>query len=168
MSQTKPTFKRKNRVTGLGDAVGTAIDGVFRKRGFASRDIITNWGAIAPTPYDKLTIPDKLSWPRGEAGAEGAILYLRCAETYRHALAHEGDVIAAAVNRYFGYVLVGGVRLSTMPFTPGSGLKDKTPFVPSDSVREKVDLALEGIEDDGIKAALRKLGHNLMSKKKQT
>lgn len=166
MRETKPSYKRKNRTTGLGEAVGTAIDGVFRKRGFASRDIVTNWGAIAPAPYDKLTIPDKLAWPRGEAGAEGAILYLRCAEAYRHALAHEGDVIAAAVNRYFGYVLVGGVRLSAMPFTPGSGPKDDTVIVPSEGVRTKVENALEGIEDDGIKSALRKLGHNLMSKKK--
>ena len=29
--------------------------------------------------------------------------------------------IAAAINRYFGYVLVGQVRLSAEPFSPHSG-----------------------------------------------
>ena len=47
----------------------TTLDPALKKRGFASRDIVSNWPAMAPAPYDKVTRPDKLSWPRGEGGA---------------------------------------------------------------------------------------------------
>lgn len=166
MKKEAPIYKRTNRVTGLGDAVGSAIDTVFRKRGFASRDIVTNWGSIAPSPYDKISIPDKLSWPRGEAGAEGAVLYLRCADSHKLALAHEGATVAAAINRYFGYVLVGSVRLAITPFSSGSGQKNKSAIVPNAAQQAEVEQALEAVEDDGIKEALRRLGHNLLTKGK--
>lgn len=166
MSKDKKTPKRRNRITGLGDAVGTAIDPVFRKRGFASRDIVTNWAAMAPVPYNKTTIPDRLMWPRGEAGADGAILFLRCAEGQRLALAHEGDAVAAAVNRYFGYLLVGAVKLSAAPFSSGSTAPSKNTAEPSAETRQIVDDALGSVEDDGLKSALRHLGHSLYERDK--
>ncbi|MHB1110603.1 MAG: DUF721 domain-containing protein, partial [Devosia sp.] len=109
------TPRRLNRVVGVAEALSKALDPALRKRGFASRDIITHWAAMAPAPYDKVALPDRLSWPRGERGAEGATLYLRCVPGHALALSHEGPLIAAAINRYFGYVLVGAVRLSAEP-----------------------------------------------------
>lgn len=111
-------------------------------------------------------MPDKLHWPRGEAGAEGAILFLRCAEAHRMALAHEGATIASAINRYFGYVLVGKVKLSAAPFTPGSGMNTDIRAEPAPEVRSAVNDAISGVEDEGLKEALRLLGHGLMKNKK--
>lgn len=165
MADKKKQSKRLNRAVGLSEAVSGAIDPVFRKRGFASRDLITNWAAIAPTPYDKVSIPDKLHWPRGEAGAEGAILFLRCTESHRLALAHEGATIAAAVNRYFGYFLVGAVKLSVEPFSPGSDTNKDIEATPAPEVRQAVNAAVSGVEDAGLKEALRRLGLGLMQNK---
>lgn len=156
--------KRRNRSVALADAIAGALDPVLKKRGFASRDIITHWGAMAPRPYDKVAIPDKLAWPRGERSAEGATLYLRCAPGHALAIAHEGQTIAAAVNRYFGYVLVGQIRLSAEPFTPGSGAKEQKPIQPSQSVQAKVGAQVANIEDDGLREALRALGLALSSR----
>ena len=166
MGNDDDTAKRRNKVTGLGEAVGAAIDPVFRKRGFASRDIVTNWAAIAPVPYNTLAVPDRLSWPRGEAGADGAVLYLRCAESQRLALAHEGELVAAAVNRYFGYLLVGAVKLSPTPFSPGSATKSQSVTEPSAETRQTVDAVLGEVADDGLKSALRDLGHAVFSRRK--
>ena len=46
------------------------LDPALKRRGFATRDIITHWAAMAPKPYDQLAVPDQLTWPRG-AGARG-------------------------------------------------------------------------------------------------
>src|SRR5215217_9637242 len=118
-----PEPKRRNRTIVIADVLSGALDPVLKKRGFASRDIITHWSVMAPKPYDTVAIPDKLTWPRGERSAEGATLLLRCVPGHALAISHEGDKIAAAINRYFGFVLVGAVRLSAEPFTPGSGQK---------------------------------------------
>ena len=131
---------------------------MLKKRGFAGRDIITHWRQIAPKPFDETNLPDKLSWPRGERSAEGATLYLRCAPGQALFAQHEAPAIAAAVNRYFGYVLVNDVRLSAEPFTPGSGQKRQNPNQPSQSDIAKVGKATEKVEDDDLREALRTLG----------
>ena len=159
-----PEPKRRNRTMSVADVLAGALDPVLKKRGFASRDIIAHWSVMAPKPYDTVAIPDKLSWPRGERSAEGATLVLRCVPGHALAISHEGDKIAAAVNRYFGFVLVGSVRLSAEPFTPGSGRQEQAPYQPSENVRAKVGAQLAKVENDDLREALRTLGHALSSR----
>ena len=157
-------YKRLNRAVGVAEALSGALDPAMKRRGFASRDIITHWKAMAPVPYDQVTIPDKLSWPRGERSALGATLYLRCVPGHALALTHEAPRIAAAVNRYFGYVLVDQVRLSIAAFSPGSAAKAKAAPKP-DAVRSAaLAKAVGQVEDPGLREALEQLGLALMSK----
>ncbi|MCS6761240.1 MAG: DciA family protein [Candidatus Devosia symbiotica] len=162
-----PELKRRNRTMSVADVLAGVLDPVLKKRGFASRDIIAHWSVMAPKPYDEVAIPDKLSWPRGERSAEGAMLVLRCVPGHALAISHEGDKIAAAINLYFGFVLVGSVRLSAEAFTPGSSKKDEVPFQPSQSVKAKVGAQVAEIENDDLREALRTLGHALSSRSEQ-
>jgi hypothetical protein len=162
-----PEPKRRNRTMTIADVLSGALDPVLKKRGFASRDIITHWAAMAPAPYGEVAIPDKLTWPRGERSAEGATLVLRCVPGHALAIAHEGPRIATAVNRYFGFVLVGAVRLSPEPFTPGSGEKTDKSRQPSPSVAAKVGVQVADVADDDLREALRTLGHALSSRSGQ-
>lgn len=157
--------KRLNRTVGIAEALSGALEPAMRKRGFASRDILTHWAAMAPAPYDKVAVPDKLSWPRGERGADGATLYLRCVPGHALAISHEGAKISAAVNRYFGYLLVNAVRLSAEPFNPPSDEAPKAARLP-ELARIKVDATLTRVGDQGVKEALRQLGHAIHSKPK--
>lgn len=159
-----PEPKRRNRTMSMADVLSGALDPVLKQRGFASRDIITHWSVMAPKPYDSVAIPDKLSWPRGERSAEGATLVLRCVPGHALAIAHEGERIAAAVNRYFGFVLVGSVRLSAEPFRPGSAPVANTPIQPSQSVVARVGAEVADVADEEVREALRKLGHALASR----
>jgi hypothetical protein len=162
-----PEPKRRNKTLSVADALSGALDPVLKKRGFASRDIIANWTIIAPEPYGAVTTPDKLTWPRGERSAEGATLVLRCAPGHALAAQHESGRIAAAVNRYFGFFLVGAVRLSAEPFTPGSAPEDHNRSQPSQSVVAKVGAQVARVDDDDLREALRTLGHALSSRSGQ-
>lgn len=165
MADTPPQPKRRNKTLNLADVLAGALDPVLKKRGFATRDIITHWKAIAPRPYDETTMPDKLVWPRQSShNHEGAVLHLRCAPGQALFAQHDAPAIAAAVNRYFGYLLVQDVRLSAEPFTPGSGKKAQTPYQPSPSEIAKVGAAVEKIEDNDLREALRALGLALSSR----
>lgn len=156
--------RRLNRAVGAAEALNRVLDPALRKRGFASRDILTHWPAMAPPPYDKVALPDRLAWPRGERGAEGATLYLRCIPGHALALSHEGPLIAAAINRYFGYVLVGAVRLSAEPFSPRSGEKPDARPQADATVRAEVEKQLAPVADEGVKEALRRLGHAIIGR----
>ena len=164
MAEDLPTPKRRNKTLSVADALSHALDPVLKKRGFASRDILAQWRSIAPRPFDDTTQPDKLAWPRNAAGADGAVLYLRCAPGQALFVQHEAPAIAAAINRYFGYVLVSEVRLSAEPFRPGSAQKAQKLAQPSPSVIARVEAELEDIEDQDLREALRTLGLALSSR----
>lgn len=156
--------RRLNRAVGVGEALGNAIDPALRKRGFASRDLVSNWPAMAPAPYDKVTRPDKLSWPRGERGAEGAVLHLSCHPGHALALQHEGQRVAAAINRYFGYLLIGQVRISATPFPIEETVPETAPALP-DVTRARIGRVVERVEDPAVREALRELGQAMARKK---
>jgi hypothetical protein len=151
--------KRLNRTVGLGEVVGGVLGPALRKRGFAGRDIIAHWAAIAPKPYDEVSVPDRLAWPRGGRSAEGATLYLRCTEGHALMLQHEAPRLAAAVNRYFGYLLVKDVRLSAEPLRAAEAEPAPTPIDPVS--KAKISAAVRGVADDGLKDALRRLGEGI-------
>lgn len=166
MAEKSPPPKRANRAVQLGDMIGNTLDPALRRRGFASRDLIINWSSIAPTPYDVISAPDKLVWPRRDRpDPEGAVLYLRCREGHALALSHEAPAITAAINRYFGYLLVSGIRLSPNPFTG----PDKEPAAaPRPLPPEKAEYLAKSvsvIEDPELRAALEKLGRGIMNKR---
>lgn len=157
--------KRLNRAVGLTEALGKALDPALKRRGFASRDLLAHWQVMAPAPYDRMAKPDKLTWPRGEKGAEGAVLHLRCHPGHALALAHEGERVAAAVNRYFGYFLVGSVRMSAAPFEVDAAPAETAPTVP-EVTRAMVAETVDKVEDAGVRDALRELGLAIARKKR--
>ncbi len=157
--------KRLNRAVGLTEALGKALDPALKRRGFASRDLLAHWHVMAPAPYDRMAKPDKLVWPRGEKGAAGAVLHLRCHPGHALALAHEGERVAAAVNRYFGYLLVGSVRLSAAPFAVTDEQPETTPAVP-EVTRTRVAHAVDKVVDPAVRDALRELGLAMARKRR--
>ncbi len=176
MQLKKPTgsgksgSKRTGRTRSVGELMGKLIDPALRKRGFASRDILENWRVIAPAPYNRTTMPDRLKWSRNRAGAEGAILYLRCRQGDMMALSYDHERIREAVNRYFGYVLVEAVKLSSQPF-PRSGQTEENPDhknitgmnLPAE-INSRIEDTVENVADDEMKSALRQLGRGIFIK----
>lgn len=166
MAGKSPPPKRVNRAVQLGEMVGNALDPALKRRGFASRDLIANWRAIAPTPYDVIAMPDKLVWPRRDRPEpDGAVLHLRCREGHALALAHEGPAIAGAINRYFGYLLVSSVRLSPLPFTEPVEYSPPKAEPLNASQLGRLNETCSVIEDENLRAALEKLGRGVLGKR---
>ncbi|MGV3652452.1 MAG: DUF721 domain-containing protein [Devosia sp.] len=168
MAPKKTADKRRNRVVPLAEAMTGMLDPVLKKRGFASRDLLAHWASMAPAPYDRVAMPDRLAWPRSEKGQgtgggshEGATLYLRCMAGHQLALAHEGERIASAINRYYGYLLVGQVRLSATPMSePPRPPPPRAPAAPE--ALQRLAQRLEVVEDEGLREALRLLGEGVV------
>jgi hypothetical protein len=167
MAAKPPAYKRLNRSVQLGDMIGNTLDPALKRRGFANRDLIAHWAAIAPTPYDKIAMPDKLVWPRRDKpDPEGAVLYVRCVEGHALMLTHDAPMIVSAINRYFGYLLVSGVRHSKTPFTPPRPASAPISTKLSPALEHKLSGAISDIEDEGLRIALEKLGRGVLKKAK--
>lgn len=156
--------KRLNRAVAVSEALGRVLDPALKKRGFASRDLIQHWAVIAPEPYGRVSRPEKLTWPRGEKGAGGAVLHVSCHAGHALALSHEGERLAQAINRYYGYVLVDQVRLSAAPFTETRPEEAARPH-PSSERAAAIARQVGGIEDEGLRAALAELGRAIAARK---
>ncbi len=165
MANKKQDNKRRNRLVGLGEAADHVLDPVFRKRGFANRDLFARWPEIAPPPFGETTLPERLYWPRRENGADGAILHLRCAPGTALAVTHEADRITQAVNLYFGYYLLRAIKLSAEPFVPSEPETVSAPEC-SDDIRSEVDGMVAPVGNEGLREALRQLGENLKSRQR--
>jgi hypothetical protein len=162
----KAPHKRLNRAVRAGEAIRGALDPALKRRGFASRDILTHWRAMAPSPYDAVALPDRLVWPRNAPNAVGATLYLRCAGGHHLALVHEAPRIAAAINRYFGYVLVDQIKLAITPFTPGSAAPAPAAPEVDGAIRAAIDRTVAGVGDPRVREALAQLGLALAKPKR--
>lgn len=156
--------KRLNRAVGAGEALGRVLDPALRKRGFASRDLVQNWASIVPAPYDRFARPDKLVWPRSERGADGAILFVSCHAGSAVVLAHETDRLARAINRYYGYVLVGAVKLSATPFETELPIARSAP-APAAADRRRVASTVADVALPDLKDALRQLGEAIVARR---
>jgi hypothetical protein len=148
----------------LADIVGRALTPACRKRGFATVDLVSHWADIVGAPYAESTQPEKLSWSRRPPGLiteeehEPAVLTLRCTGAVSLRLTHELPQVIERINMFFGYRCVGRIKLVQLPLArlerrsrPRLG-----PVSPADEA--KVRAAAAGIADDGLRAALERLG----------
>lgn len=159
-----PEPRRLNRAVAVSEALGRALDPALKKRGFASRDLLQHWAVIAPEPYGRISRPEKLSWPRGERGAGGAVLHLCCHPGHALTLSHEGDRVAQAINRYFGYVLVDAVRLSAAPFLAAAPKKPGPRVAPPERAAA-IAQQVSSIEDEALREALAGLGRAIAARR---
>ncbi len=87
-----------------------------------------NWAAIAPKPYDKAADARTSSNGRAARARRGHAVSCAAARAKGWRLAHEGPLIASAVNRYFGYFLVREVKLSAEPFRRSSAAPEESTY----------------------------------------
>ena len=159
----KPAFVYKG-VRPLADIIAEPLSAACRKRGFATLDLVAHWPDIVGPAYAETTAPDQLSWPRrpkgliGEEEHEPAVLTVRCSGAAAMRLSLEAPLLIERINTFFGYRVVGRIRpLQLPPVRLGPKPRPK-PAPLSAEADARVRQLAEGITDDGLKAAVERLG----------
>jgi hypothetical protein len=102
--------------------------------------------------------PVKLQWPREIGGqpAEPATLVLRVEGPVAIEIQHQSGVILERINRFFGWQAVGRIALRQAPL---SRPKPRTIPPKLDAAEvARVEATLTAVTDDGLRAALGRLG----------
>jgi hypothetical protein len=129
----------------------------FKKQGFASTELVTRWRDIAGADIAAHAEPVKLQWPREVNGEppEPATLILRVEGPAAIEIQHQAAVILERINRFFGWQAVGRIALRQAPLT-------RRPVRPAPKLNaaeaERVAASLTAVTDDGLRAALGRLG----------
>jgi len=144
--------------------LGGAINEVFARQGFASRELVTRWAEIAGREVAEHAQPLKIQWPRPVEGQpqEPATLVLRVEGPMALEIQHASDVIIARVNRYFGWNAIGRLALRQAPLS--RPMVRKRPPKPDQAAVAAVAQTLTAVEDDDLRQALARLGAQIKRK----
>ncbi len=136
---------------------------VFRKRGFAQTDIITQWPQIVgPTMADQCR-PERLMWPRDEANADGATLHMVVAHGWATEVQHLEPVIVERVNRFFGWRAVTRLKLRQANIEPWRRKETPKRRPLTEAERAELERLVAGVSDPRLKESLRQLGETIFT-----
>lgn len=171
---TRRTTRPKSRAWSqpLADLVTGVINPVLAKQGFGQSDVILNWEEIVGGRLAQVCEPIKLQWPARARNApperlsEPATLVLRVESGFALELQHLGDMLAERVNAHLGWRCVGKIALRQGPLQRAGAKPARAP--PDAQALALAREAAGGVEDEALRAALTRLGAQIIAAKTRT
>ncbi|KFI32804.1 hypothetical protein CG51_19860 [Haematobacter missouriensis] len=170
--KTKPSFSPPSRrMRGFEPAaglLGERIRQAGEKRGFAVARLLTHWAEIVGPEIAGMARPVKMSY--GQQGL-GATLTLLTTGAKAQMLQMQLPSIITRVNACYGYSAVSRISITqTAPTgfadghvaftTPQSPQKPQ----PAPEITRRAAEATGGVQDEGLRAALERLGQNVIAR----
>lgn len=151
-------MNKKSGPKRLSDLLGRCVADVFRRQGFSSVAIVTHWDDIVGPEIAVHAEPIRMQWARNPGGDESmaATLVLRVEGPAALEVQHQAGVIVERVNRFLGWPAVGGLALRQAPLTRGHHRARRARI--DDSLAAAIAAEIPGIADEGLRAALGRLG----------
>ena len=152
----------------LADLLDHCLGPSLAAQGFASADVITAWPEIVGERLARFTQPLRVEWKRRagnaarEAKPEPATLVVRVESAFALEMQHLAPVVAERVNAHYGWRCVGRIVLKQGPVRRAEPALPAAPRL-SEAERQRVGDAVDGIAEDGLKAALDRLGRAVIA-----
>ncbi|MEE4119763.1 MAG: DciA family protein [Paracoccaceae bacterium] len=160
------TTRRGRGFRQAGALVETRVRTASESRGFAVSRLLTHWDEVAGRDIAAIARPVEVSYAKGGLGATLTLL-----TTGAHAplLQMQEPRLRERINACYGYAAISRIRLTqTAPtgFAEGQAAYTGAPSPRApDPVAEKAgESYAKGVADDGLRAALARLGANILSR----
>ncbi len=138
-------------------------------RGFAVAKLLTHWEEVAGKDLAAVTRPVKVGYGREGFGATLTLLVRGAAAPV---VEMQKEALRARVNAVYGYNAIARIHLTQ---TAATGFAEgQAQFAPAPKAPPPADPALEaeararaeGVADEGLRAALERLGQNILTRRK--
>jgi hypothetical protein len=148
----------------LAELLGKALDPLTARRGFATAELIAGWAEIVGQRYADCSRPEKIVWPRGaESGAQGGVLVVRIDGPRALLFQHEVGQIVERVNGFVGHGAIGKIKIVQGPIETRTKSEKPVPRPLDEDGEASLAAALGGVDDEGLRAALDRLGRAVIS-----
>jgi hypothetical protein len=128
----------------------------FARYGLSYAEVIARWPEIVGEALAQHARPERIKWPRGageNAQKLGGTLVIAAAPGRALDLQYEVPRIIERINTFYGFGAIAAVKIMTQPKAfPAPQQPRPAP------AKDFIDPALETISDDGLRAALQRLG----------
>lgn len=162
--------KRRGAVP-LADLVSPVLAPVCRQRGFATADLVAWWPEIVGPSLARFTQPETVQWPRAvadpDAARQPATLVLRVAGAHALLVQQQSAHLVEKLNAFLGYPAIGRLRIVQRPLAPSRERRHR--LAPVLDAEDEAALAarLGGVADDGLRAALARLGRGVLAERRR-
>lgn len=153
----------------LRDLLSKVVGETFKRRGFASAELVTRWTEIVGVEIAAHSEPIKIQWTRGASssrpapasgaesgwGQDPGTLILRVEGPAAVEIQHLANVICERVNRFLGWRAVERIALRQAPLR--NALRQPVPTT-DPAAAARIAASLPEIADDELRQALARLG----------
>ncbi len=140
-------------------------------RGFAVARLLTHWAEIVGQDMAAIARPVNVGYGKGGMGATLTVL---TTGPQAPMLEMQKEQLRGKVNAVYGYNAISRVRITqTAPigFAEGQASFDHKPKVPKPKIEPEIaaeaDRAAQDVHDGDLRAALERLGRNVLTKQKR-
>ena len=136
----------------------TLAKAAFMRHGFASEQLISQWGAVVGSEIGQFCVPDKIKWPKTAAESArkmGGTLVLRAAQGRALELQYEIPRMIERVNQFLGYGAIAEIKIVQGHMVTKPTKKPNAQSNPAAAVAWQSKMT--DIADDELKAALARL-----------
>ena len=148
------------------------IRSASESRGFAQSRLLTDWAEVAGADVAAVSHPVEVSYGRG---GMGATLTLLTTGAQAPMLEMQKEQLRTKVNAVYGYNAIARIRITQTAatgFAEGQVAfdhqpKDTSPKPPAPEMHKAASVVVAPVADEGLRAALERLGANILTKDKQ-
>jgi hypothetical protein len=155
--------KRYGGMRALAATLPRVASPVLGKRGFSEAQLIAQWPAVMGENLARHMAPERITFTRG--GRQDGTLRLRVEPGFALEAQHREPQILERINAFFGYRAVARLALTQGPMPQGEPARPK-PRALGENERTALDRLVSGIEDPGLRDALRRLGAAMIGSRK--
>jgi len=163
--------KSKRGFRPLSDMTSGLMDPMLQKRAGINLSLLQSWEDIVGAAIGSSSRPLRILWPRRlheDDPFSPATLIIACEGFAALQIQHETGEIISRVNGFLGFSAIGRIKIEQKP--PAIDFKRRPKRLPAlaPSEERRIDKATDGIEDDALRAALARLGKNILAEKRST
>lgn len=152
----------------LADTAAGYLDPVLRKRAGINLSLIQSWEEIVGSGIGQSSRPLKIIWPRRlheNDPFQPATLVVACEGFAAMRMQHETGEIISRVNGFLGFAAIGRIKIEQKPLTGKQERRSRKLAEIPPSQAKKIHDKTSVIEDDGLRAALERLGRSIAASK---
>lgn len=160
--------RRGGNAVPVSDLAVGILDPVLRRRAGITIGLVQSWDEIVGARLAAQTRPQKIAWPRRaqeDDPFEPGTLVVACEGMAALHLQHETGEVIARVNAFLGFSAIGRLKIVQKPVA-AAPKRRPAPRGLSGEEAARLDRLVDGIEDDGLRAALARLGRSVIGERK--
>ncbi len=133
------------------------------RRGLAEGDLIARWDSIVGPLMASYVLPEQVRFPKGQR--DGGELTIRVPSgPFAVQIQHDAPALLQRINGYFGYPAIARLKIVQAPLPIKRPPREVRQRALRPSEVAEITTAVADIPDDGLRAALERLGRSMRSR----